>query len=193
MTSARSSILGVGIGAASMFLFDPARGPRRRAMIRDKVAFARRKTTDAAGATWRDLGNRLNGLQARGRSLFSKEAVDDATLRERVKTALGRATAHQRAISVSVDKRRVRLSGDALASEFGSIVSAVGRVRGVASVQSKVRTHANAAHVPMLQGNSLRPVWMSWVRGPWSPTAIVAAGAAIVVGAAAMARASVND
>jgi BON domain len=191
MTSARSSILGAGIGATSMFLLDPVRGARRRALIRDKVAFARRKTADATGATWRDFNNRMAGLQARARSLFSEVAIDDATLKERVKAALGRVTAHQRAISVDVADGCVRLGGDALASEAGSIVSAVNRVRGVLSVQSNLRTHASAQHIPMLQGGSFRPGrWMSWIHGSWSPTALVAAGAAIAIGAVTMARGS---
>jgi hypothetical protein len=188
MNSARSSVLGAGIGVTSMFLLDPARGARRRALIRKKVSFARRKTMDAAGATWRDMSNRMYGLQARGRSLFVREAIDDATLKERVKTALGRVTTHPRAISVSVDNRCVRLSGDALASEARSIVSAVSRVRGVAKVQSNLRTHAGANNVPMLRGRLLRPGhWISW-----SPTALIAAGAAIAIGAAALARGSIE-
>ena len=193
MTSARSSLLGAGIGATSMFLLDPVRGARRRALIRDKVAFARRKTVDAAGAKWHDFGNRMAGLQARARSLFSEEAIDDATLKERVKAALGRVTSHQRAISVNVADRCVRLSGDALASEARSIVSAVNRVRGVASVQSNLRTHASAQNIPMLQGGLLRPGhWMSWIRGSSSPRALLAAGAAIAIGAVAMSRGGVD-
>jgi hypothetical protein len=193
MTSARSSILGAGIGATSMFLLDPVRGARRRALIRDKAAFARRKSVDAAGATWRDFNNRMAGLKARARSLFSEEAIDDATLKERVKAALGRVTAHHRAISVNVADGSIRLSGDALASEAGSIVSAVNRVRGVASVQSNLRTYASAQNIPMLQGGSSRPGrWISWIRRSWSPTALVAAGAAIAIGAVAMSRGGGN-
>jgi hypothetical protein len=187
MNSARSSLLGAGIGVTSMFLLDPARGARRRALIRKKVSFARRKTVDAAGATWRDMSNRVYDLQARGRSLFVREAIDDATLKGRVKTALGRVTTHPRAISVSVDNRCVRLSGDALASEARSIVSAVSRVRGVAKVQSNLRTHAGANNVPML-GRLLRPGHLI----SWAPTALIAAGAAIAVGAAALARGSIE-
>src|SRR5437762_12816582 len=100
MTPVRSSLLGVGLGATSMFLLDPERGERRRALVRDKMVRASRKTAEAAGATIRNLGNRMEGVQSRALSFFSDEAVGDATIEERVKSALGRVTAHHRAISV---------------------------------------------------------------------------------------------
>ena len=72
-------------------------------------------------------------------------------------------------------------------------MSAVNRVRGVVSVQSNLRTHASAQNIPMLQGRLLRPGhWMSKIRGSSSPTALLAAGAAIAIGAVAMARNGVD-
>jgi gas vesicle protein len=187
MTATRSSIIGAGIGATSMFLLDPTRGARRRALIRNKVAWAKRKTADAAGATWRDVGNRIGGLQARTRSLFKfkQERVDDATLKERIRTALGRVTSHQRAISITAKNGSVKLTGNALASEVASIVSAVGRVPGVFGVETDLRTHANADRIPALQGGSRR----SW-RGPsWSPAVLLTTwGVVALVGTAALAR-----
>ena len=76
MTSAvRAGLIGAGIGGASMFLLDPDRGARRRALVRDKAVRATRKTRDAAGATRRDLSNRLSGLQSRIRARVSDETV----------------------------------------------------------------------------------------------------------------------
>lgn len=60
--NARNSLVGAGIGAGLMFLLDPARGNRRRALIRDKMIYAVRKTRDTAGAARRDVGNRLYGM-----------------------------------------------------------------------------------------------------------------------------------
>jgi BON domain len=188
MTFTRSSLLGAGIGATSMFLLDPVRGARRRALIRDKMAWTRHKTADAAGAAWRDVGNRFAGLQSRTRALFKHEAIDDATLSLRIKAALGRVTGHQRAISVNVANGCVTLSGDALTSEVASIVSAVGRVPGVFGVETDLRTHAKAEGA--LQGGSRRPgQWMPRLSGSsWSPTGLLVAGAAIAIAGAAMAR-----
>jgi hypothetical protein len=189
MTSARSSLLGAGIGVASMFFLDPARGARRRALVRNKVVKASRKTADAAEATWRDVGNRIGGLRSRTRALFKREAVDDVKLTERIRAALGRVTAHQRAISVSAHNGCVTLSGDALASEVSSIVSTVGRVPGVFGVETDLRTHFSADRIPMLKGGGeRRGRWNSWLRSSWTPVRLVAAGAAIAVAGAALAR-----
>src|SRR5687768_4718196 len=54
----RAWICGVGVGASAMFLLDPDRGARRRALLRDKAVRAKRKTRDAADATARDIANR---------------------------------------------------------------------------------------------------------------------------------------
>jgi hypothetical protein len=157
------------------------------------MASASRKTAEAAGATWRDVGHRLTGLQSQTGNLFSDRPIDDAIVAERVRSALGRVTAHQRAISIRAADQYVTLSGDALASEIGSIVSAAQRVRGVVSVQNNVRAHATAEGMPMLQGGSLRPGrWTSWLTDRWSPTALFAAGAALAVAATALVRGRVD-
>ena len=178
----RSTICGAGIGAGLMFLFDPARGARRRSLVRDKVVRAAHKTHDAYDATRRDIGNRLSGTAAEMRARLSVDDADDWTIGERVRAKLGRVTSHPRAIDVAVDEGRVTLSGDALASEVDRIMSAAESVRGVCSVVNQLRPHASANRVPSLQGTSSRPGWWStWLRESWSPAAmLVAAGAATV-------------
>jgi len=189
MNFVRSSLLGLGLGATSMFLLDPARGARRRALIRDKMVRVQRRTVEAAGATWRDVGNRIVGFRSHAQTARSSRPVDDATLVERVKSALGRVTAHHRGISVSVLNQHVTVRGDALASEAGAIVRAVARVRGVAGVQNNLRTHASTEGIPMLQGGSPRPdQWTTWLAGSWSPAGMAAASAALVLAAAALVR-----
>jgi hypothetical protein len=186
MTSAiRSSLLGAGTGALVMFLLDPERGGRRRALIRDKFQWASRKMREAAGATRRDVGNRLAGATAGARAVFANEAADDATIAERVRTALGRVTAHDGAISVDVLDGFVTLTGDALASDASTIVSAARRTRGVEGVSNEIRVHQRADGIPALQGGTeprSRLVAMAY-----TPTAAAAAagiaGIAIAVAA----------
>jgi hypothetical protein len=186
MTSTmRAGLIGGAAGCATMFLLDPDRGARRRALARDKAAWLARKTRDAAEATRRDVGNRIEGVRARA-ARPSDEAVDDARLQARVRAALGRVTSHPRAIAVAVNGGWVSLTGDALASEVPAIVSAANDVRGVAGVQNDLRSHAGADGVPSLQGSSDRPdSWSAWMRGGWSPAALLAAG--VTTGAAAIA------
>src|SRR6266498_3889352 len=145
MTSTtRAAICGAGIGAVGMFLLDPEKGAKRRAMGRDKLVRAARRSREAVSATQCDLANRFTGLAARTRALLSSDAVNEATLVERVRTGLGRATRHHRAISVTSLAGWVTLSGDALESEASRIVSTVGAVRGVEGVQNHLRTHTSA-------------------------------------------------
>jgi len=188
MTSTRSAIIGASLGVTSMFLLDPARGARRRALIRDKAVKAGRKTRDVAEATWRDLNNRITGLQARSRAFMHDRPVDDETLVARARTALGRAASHPRAISVTAADGFVTLTGDALELEVGSIVSAVGYVRGVKGVHNYITAHPSADGVPSLQGDSDRPgEWTTWLRSEWSPTAMVLASVGVCTALAAVA------
>ncbi len=153
MTSAtRSALWGAGIGAAGMFFLDPARGATRRALVRDKLVRTARRSREAVSATQCDLANRFTGLAARTRALVWTGPVDDATLVERVRAALGRVTHHHRAISVASVAGCVTLSGDALESEAPRIVSAVGSIRGVEGVRNQLRTHVTAERIPQLQG-----------------------------------------
>jgi len=189
MTLVRSSFLGAGIGATSMFLLDPARGARRRALLRDKMVWASRRTAEAADAAFRDLGNRFQGAQSRARHLFTKRAVDDATLEQRVKTSLGRVTPRHRAISARASGGYVTLTGDVLMSESRSVLEAVERVRGASGVQNNMRTHLSPDTAPALQRGATVPRrWTAWLTRSWSPTALVAGGAVIAVAAAALTR-----
>jgi BON domain len=166
-----------------------SRGARRRALVRDKFVRAARQTRDAAGATKRDIGNRLTGAAARARSLMADEAVDDRIVCERVRAELGRFAPHPRAIHVSSNGGVVTLSGDALADDVPMIVSRVSRVLGVQNVRNEIASHATAERVPALQGRAVRPGWRStWIRESWSPAAAVAAAIAATTLAIAIAR-----
>ena len=189
-TMLRSTMLGAGVGAAVMFLLDPARGARRRALLRDKLTRAAHKSRDAYGVTRRDVANRIHGTVAQVQSRLHEDAADGVTIERRVRAALGRVSSHPRAIHVSASDGFVTLSGDALGSEHRAIESAVRGVRGVKDVTDGLTVHANAEGIPALQGGSPRADrWSTWIRGSWSPAAkaVAAAGvatASFVAGAA---------
>jgi hypothetical protein len=186
-STTRSSLIAAGIGATLMFLADPSRGARRRALVRDKAVRAARKTRVGAGATWRDLQNRLSGLQARVHRRGGP--ADDATVHERIRAALGRVTPHHRAVSIAVADGFVMLSGDALGSEVAAIESAVRSVPGVESVDTRIRTHTSAAGIPHLQvGSPRRGRWMTWIASGWSPSAKLVGAASLGVLAFAASR-----
>ena len=108
---------GLGVGTAAMFLLDPDRGKRRRALVRDKFALALTKTGDCMEVTGRDLRNRTRGTIAAIQSRFSSEQPDDSVLVDRVRSKLGRIVSHPSAVEVTVENGNVTLSGPVLAGE----------------------------------------------------------------------------
>ena len=143
---------GIGIGAALMYILDPERGTRRRALMRDKLLSAANRTNDAMEATSRDLRNRAQGLLAEMKSRFASEEVPDQVLVERVRSKLGRVTGQTGAIQVSADHGRVTLSGPILASEVDNVLKGVSSVRGVTDVDNRLEVHEQAGNIPSLQG-----------------------------------------
>ena len=148
-------LYGVGVGAALMYILDPDRGARRRALLRDKCARASNKTQEYVGKMSRDLGNRAQGLVAETKNLFRHEDVPDEVLVQRVKAELGRHPVHDRAVTVAADRGRVTLTGPALASEVEAIVAAAGSVRGVSEVVNQLEVHEQAGSISSLQGQAL--------------------------------------
>src|SRR5256885_13776536 len=121
MDAVRSTIFGGGLGAGLMFLFDPARGARRRALVRDTLTRAGHKSKDAYDATRRDVANRLDGIAATVQARMRDEPADDRTIEARVRAALGRACSHPKAIRVAAANGAVTLSGDVLAAESSAV------------------------------------------------------------------------
>jgi len=68
----KTAIVGaVGLGAALMYFFDPDRGKRRRALVRDKVESAGNKASEYAEKMGRDVRNRAYG-RGRGNQINSQ-------------------------------------------------------------------------------------------------------------------------
>jgi osmotically-inducible protein OsmY len=143
---------GLGLGAALMYLFDPDRGRRRRALIRDKAEGAANKASDYAGKMSRDLRNRAYGVVAETKSIFHHEEVTDDVLIDRVRAKLGHYSAHVGAIDVTAQGGTVILSGSIVAKEVPEVLRAVRSVRGVKSVENQLRMHPEPGSVPSLQG-----------------------------------------
>lgn len=60
-------LCGAALGAAVMYVLDPDRGRRRRALVRDKLYSAALQTRRNVYAKSRDLANRTKGMYARAR------------------------------------------------------------------------------------------------------------------------------
>ena len=62
---------GLALGALTMFLLDPDKGRRRRALAKDKIYSAGVRTRKRVDAKSRDLANRAKGLRAEARHIVS--------------------------------------------------------------------------------------------------------------------------
>ncbi len=62
MKHALSLLAGAGLGAGVMYMLDPDRGRRRRALTRDKAVRRAHDVRDAASVIARDMANRARGL-----------------------------------------------------------------------------------------------------------------------------------
>ncbi|HKN84959.1 MAG TPA: BON domain-containing protein [Pyrinomonadaceae bacterium] len=170
---------GLGLGTGLMYLLDPNRGKRRRALLRDKCVWAARKTGEGFEVTARDLRNRSQGIITELQSRFSSEPVDDAVLVDRVRSKLGRIVSHPSAIQVTSQNGNVTLAGPILAAEVPELLTCVIRVAGVNDVIDNLEVHEEAGNHPALQGGREREgSRFEFFQENWSPAARFVAGAA---------------
>jgi hypothetical protein len=133
-----AATVGVGIGAALMYVFDPERGKRRRALVRDKLVHAGHATAQKAGVATHDAANHLRGVIARTRSLVKSERVADSVIAERVRARIGHRLPQAGLIDVTVRDGRVTLAGEKFAGDADALLSEVAHVRGVAGIDNKL-------------------------------------------------------
>ena len=153
---------GLGLGAGVMFLLDPDRGKRRRALIRDQAVHLSHTSKDTLEKTARDLRNRATGVIAETKARFGDSGVPDEVLVDRVKAALGRYPVHDRSINIEADNGRVVLSGDTLADEVGIILEATSASRGVKDVVNNLTVHETAEGISSLQGTPAGAESANW-------------------------------
>ena len=63
-------LTGLGTGALLMYLLDPERGNRRRALIRDKMVKLNRQTQESVSGKVKDMSNRAKGMLHEAKSAF---------------------------------------------------------------------------------------------------------------------------
>ena len=151
MNNKAALVGGIGLGAALMYLFDPDRGRRRRALIRDKAEAAANKAGDYAGKMGRDIRNRAYGMVSETKSIFRHEEVTDDVLVNRVRSKLGRFPVHIGAIDVTANNGNVTLRGPILAKEVPQVLRAVRFVRGVKEIDNQLEVDAEAEGASSLQ------------------------------------------
>jgi uncharacterized membrane protein len=174
-SAARSSwttwLGGLAAGAVAMYLGDPDRGRRRRALMKDKMNSMAVRTRSAIDVASRDLANRTRGMGAQARHAVKRrrEQTDDVIIRERVRTRIGRAVSHPHAIGVAVQNGRAVISGPVLAHEKAQLLAAVRRVPGVTGVDDNLDVHATPNGISSLQGEGRSGSSWSALQDSWPP------------------------
>ena len=141
---------GVGLGAALMYIFDPDRGTRRRALIRDKVEAAGNKLGDKVEKMGRDLSNRAYGVVAETKSIFQPDEVTDDVLVDRVRSRLGRIPVDIGSFDLAAKDGVLTLRGQIVADELPKVLRAARFVRGVKDIDNQFEVHERAGSVPAL-------------------------------------------
>jgi hypothetical protein len=155
ITTAMTLIRAAALGAAAMYLLDPDRGRRRRAIARDKTRSALSQGTQFLSAARSDARARMQGLRAVARRVREGPGAppDDRVLVARVRARLGRVVSHPHGVHVEAGNGDVRLSGPILKSEHTPLVIAARLVRGVRSVDDRdLVLYDSPDGVPALQG-----------------------------------------
>ncbi len=135
--------LGLGafsLGALTMFLMDPKRGRRRRALARGRLARATHEVRDGVSGTMHDLRNRARGLLAETRAEIEESDVPDEVLIERVRSALGHVVPHAGRLELNAYHGNVKIRGQVPEDEKPGLLRTVRRVRGVEQVEDMVGT-----------------------------------------------------
>lgn len=161
---------GIAFGALAMYLSDPDRGRRRRALATDKIRSAVTKTSDAIDVASRDLGHRVEGLRAQASRVLSREggtSTEDRVLTARVRQKIGRAVRYSHAIDVVAHQGHVVLAGPVLADEKQQLLDTVRGVHGVNEIDDQLELHESADTISSLQGS--RVSRMSAGQGNWTP------------------------
>lgn len=182
-----------GIGAGLMFFLDPAKGRRRRTLVRDKLVRTGNQLQKELDKAARDISNRSAGLASEARrtmeGVFTGHHVDDAVLVARVRTKIGRLVRHPHAIHATAYCGVVTLSGDVLMDEVEPLMAAIRAVPGVADVDSRLQAHSRGENISSLQGEGrARAPRCEFMQKNWTPglrvLAAAGGGALAALGAA---------
>lgn len=172
MNKGLTLISAAGMGAGLMYLCDPDRGKRRRALLRNKAIHGSRIANDAAGKTQRDIRNHLRGALAEVKAVFAGEGpVFDDVLAARVRSKLGRVVSHPGAVEVKAVDGVIVLSGLILADEVHPLLDTIIGIHGVKNIENRLEAHEQAGDISALQGGRRRGVQgFGPLKTNWSPT-----------------------
>lgn len=157
MKKALTVIGATGVGAGLMYLFDPDRGKRRRAIARDRAMHLSNVVRRELTQTSHDLSNRVHGALTEARSMLEgPEFVSDNKLAERVRAKLGRYVSHPRALTTMAEDGWVIVEGPVFADEADQLLKHLSLVKGVKAIEDRLERHGRDERIPELQNGRRR-------------------------------------
>jgi osmotically-inducible protein OsmY len=142
----RALLMGLGLGAGLMYLMDPERGTRRRALARDRVKHYQLTGTRMVTGRSKHLRNRAMGMLAEMKRQNRQGPVSDEVLVARVRSKMGLVVSRPRAIEVTAEKGRVMLSGPILIDEVDRLLQTVSAIAGVEIVENWLEEYDETEH-----------------------------------------------
>lgn len=143
-----SLVVGIAAGALAMYYLDPVAGRRRRALVLDQLVSTGHDAAYFTGRKAKRAADRVKGYLATHRPRRHAEPESDQQLHDRIRARLGHVMHSPRSVEVQVEHGRVCLRGHILRPELDRVLHEVGRMAGVASVESHLVTHETAAGIP---------------------------------------------
>ncbi|PYT15176.1 MAG: polyketide cyclase, partial [Acidobacteria bacterium] len=179
MNRVKLALGGFATGALLMYLSDPDRGKRRRALARDKAVSAWNDFATLLDKARRDVSNRAYGAACGVKAAFGADhPAEGPALVQRVRSRMGRVVSHPHAIDVTLEDGRIVLYGPALEHEVDRLLRAVKSVPGVKEVTNRLVVHRDPARISSLQGGVPRESRSEFTQQYWTPALRVAAGGA---------------
>lgn len=125
---------GLALGAAAMYLLDPAQGRRRRAALQQHLLPPERGRTTPPPAASPDQ------TVVQGSRRLHLTPVPDEQLEASVRAALARLTPHARAVQIIARDGIVLLTGVILEREIGQVLAGLRGLRGLRRVECQLKT-----------------------------------------------------
>lgn len=174
MNGLKVAMNGLAVGATLMYFLDPARGKRRRALVRDHTVSKWHHLNSLLEKAQRDASNRTYGVFSEIKAAIPGGKKNNFSLIERAKSIIGRAVTHPHAIAVSAENGKIVLAGAVLQEEVDRLLSTVKSVKGVKEVVNQLDVHKSSDHISALQGGRRRSSGSD--QESWTPAIRIAAG-----------------
>lgn len=137
-TAGAGLLIGAGVGAGLMYLFDPNRGRARRAEIESRAKRLYHEAGHTIENMAKDIENRCHGMAAETQRFLNHEPVDAAKLTARVRAKLGHLIRKPHDVTVETVDGKVTLTGEIDADEAGRLLTTIMSVPGVTDVDNKL-------------------------------------------------------